>query len=300
MLRMPFFACAVALFGCVGCTSTPADPDAGGGAAGESSTGGSATTGGKGGSAAVERCPAGTNPSSEANPVELGTVSGQLVDEQGDPTSAGLVQVCGKDICINARVGNNGELAQVVDDTLDAPACKFGDGLTWGKLAIPLESGDTDLGTLTTVRLPDFSESVAFTPGDSISSGGVTLQLAAEARVEVDLLTYEDEAQQGFRAAALSEPALTQLNQDFALGFVLSPVETRICPSPALSLENTANLAPGTALELFILGLDVAEHFAPYGQWQKVGEGQVSEDGAALEFPDGLPVLTAIAVRVLD
>lgn len=299
MLRMPLLACAAALLFSAGCTSTPADPETNGGA-GESSTGGTATTGGKGGSASVERCPAGTNPSGDPQPIELGTISGQLVDEQGDPTSAGLVQVCGKDICINARVGNSGKLAEVVGDTLDTPACKFGDGLTWGKLAIPLESGDTELGTLTAVRLPDFSESVAFTPGESISSGGVTLTLAPEARVEVDLLTYEDEAQQGFRAAALPEAALTQLNQDFVAGFALSPVETRICPSPALSLENIANLPPSTALELLVLGLDVAEHQAPYGQWKRVGEGQVSDDGATLEFPDGVPVLTAIGIRVLE
>ena len=116
MLRMPLLACAVALVFSAGCTSTPADPEPNGGA-GESGTGGSATTGGKGGSASVERCPTGTNPRSEPKPIELGTISGQLVDEQGDPTSAGLVQVCGKDICINARVGSNGKLAEVVDDT---------------------------------------------------------------------------------------------------------------------------------------------------------------------------------------
>lgn len=248
----------------------------------------------------MERCPDGTNPGSEPKPVALGTVSGQLVDEQGEATTAGLVQVCGKDICINARVGNNGRLAQVVDDTLDAPACKFGDGLTWGKLAIPLDSGDTDLGTLTAVRLPDFSESVPLTPGTTVSSGGVTLELPVEASVEVDALTYEDEAQQGFRAVALPEAALAPLAQGFVAGFALSPVETRICPSPALTLENTANLAPGTALELLVLGLDVAEHLAPYGQWQKVGEGVVSDDGATLEFPDGLPLLTTIAIRELD
>lgn len=298
MLRMPFLAYAAVLAFGVGCTSTPADSDTSGGAAGEPSTGGTGATGGKG--PPVERCPAGTNPSGDPKPIELGTVSGQLVDEQGEPTSAGLVQLCGKDICINARVTSNGKLAEVVGDTLDTPACKFGDGLTWGKLAIPLDNGDSDLGTLTTVRLPDFSESVAFTPGTSVSSGGVTLQLPVEARVEVDFLTYEDEAQQGFRAAPLPEAALTQLNQDFVMGFALSPVETRICPSPPLSLENRADLAPGTNLELLVLGLDVAEHLAPYGQWHKVGEGQVSEDGATLEFPDGLPVLTAIAIRVLD
>lgn len=229
--------------------------------------------------------------------MSLGLVSGQLVDEQGEPTSAGLVQICGKDICINARVGDNGKLAEGVDQTLDTPACKFGDGLTWGKLALPLAAGDSALGTLTTPRLPEFADAVPFTSGEAVTSGGVTLTLAANAHVEVDTLTYEDEAQQGFRAVALSEPALTQLGQDFVAGYALSPVETRICPSPALSLENTGDLPPGTALELFVLGLDVAEKWAPYGAWQKVGEGQVADDGATLEFADGLPLLTAIGIR---
>lgn len=227
----------------------------------------------------------------------VGVVSGLLVDEQGAATSAGLVQICGKDVCINARVGEDGKLGEEVAQSLDAPACKFGDGLGWGKLAIPLAAGDTQLGTLTAVRLPDFSESVPFTPGEQVASGGVTLTLAANVHVEVDTLTYEDEAQQGFRAAALPEAALTQLEQGFVAGFALSPVETRICPSPALSLENRAKLAPGAELELYVLGLDVSEPIAPYGQWQHVGDGQVSEDGATLEFPDGVPLLTAIGIR---
>jgi len=283
----------------VACTSDPAEPDANAGAAGEPSSAGSSGNGGKTG-ATPERCPDGTNPRGDAKPVDLGIVSGQLVDEQGDPTSAGLVQICGKDICINAKVGSSGKLAENVGQTLDTPACKFGDGLTWGKLALPLDSGDTELGSLTTVRLPEFSESVAFVPGESITSGGVTLHLDAKASVEVDTLTYEDDSQRGFRAAALPEAALAQLKQDFVAGFALSPVETRICPSPALSLENTANLPPGTALTLLVLGLDVSEHLAPYAAWQEVGEGHVSDDGATLEFPDGLPLLSTLAVRVKE
>ena len=119
---------------------------------------------------------------------------------------------------------------------------------------------------------------------------------------EVTLATYSAALATAvqFPATELTEAALTQLKQDFVAGFVLSPVETRICPSPFLTLENTAALPPGTKLELFVLGLAVAEHLAPYGQWQSVGEGQVSDDGATLEFPDGLPMLTAVAVRVLD
>jgi len=247
-------------------------------------------------------CPAGTNPPSPQNLVTLGLVSGQLVDEQGNPTSAGLVQICGKNLCINARVGADGKLAEDIAEAMnpepmDAPACKFGDGLSWAKLAVPLAAGDTELGTLTTVSLPDFADSVPFTPGATISSGGVTLTLAADASVEVDTLTYENEAEQGFRAVALPEAALLQLDQGFVAGFALSPVETRICPSPALSLENRVDLAPGAALELYVLGVNVSETLVPYGQWQQVGEGQVSEDGATLEFPEGLPLLTAIGIR---
>jgi hypothetical protein len=130
-----------------------------------------------------------------------------------------------------------------------------------------------------------------------VSSGGVTLTLAANARVDVDFLTYENESQQGFRAAALPEPALAQLKQGFVAGYALAPLETRICPSPALSLENSSALAAGTVLELFMLGLNVTEEWAPYGRWLKVGEGLVSDDGKTLEFPEGVPLLTAIGVR---
>ncbi|HEY6078106.1 MAG TPA: hypothetical protein VIW29_04850, partial [Polyangiaceae bacterium] len=95
----------------------------------------------------------------------------------------------------------------------------------------------------------------------------------------------------------LPEAALAQLDQGFVLGFALSPLETRICPSPALSIDNSAELGAGSELELYVLGLDVGEAWAPYAGWQKVGEGAVSEDGATLEFPAGLPLLTAIGIK---
>jgi hypothetical protein len=240
----------------------------------------------------------GPYPKTAKTPTDVGVVSGNIVDELGMPTSSGLVQVCGKDICVNARVGDDGKLAQAVNQTLDSPACKFGDGLEWGKLALPVEAGDTDLGELTTVRLPDYAHSAALDPGTDASSNGVTLSLTTDARVEIDILTYETEEQRGFRAAPLPDAALAQLKQDFVEGFALAPLETRICPSPALSLANSASLEPGTAVELYGLGFDVLEQWAPYGQWQLFGDGQVSADGKTLDFSDGLPLVTTIAVRV--
>lgn len=281
------------------CSSEQVEP--GDGSGGTSSAGGTNSAGKPSGGAAgkaQQACPEGDNPRGEANPVELGKITGQIVDDQGNPTSSGLVQLCGRDICINARVGSSGVLAEQVDQTLDSPACKWGDGFEWAKLALPLAAGDSDLGTLTTVRLPDYADSVPLAPGESATSGGVTLTLAAGARIEVNALDYETAEQQGFRAVQLPEAALAQLGQGFDVAYALSPLETRICPSPELRLINGSELPAATELELYLLGLDVEEHWAPYGQWLKVGEGVVSDDGTTLEFPDGVPVLTAIGVKV--
>lgn len=289
-----YLFCCSGLLLCLACSSEPTDDGNLGGSAGASGTTGA---GGGGDGNGPKSCPVGPGRETATDSVFVESVSASIVDEQGEPTSSGLVQVCGKDQCINANVPETGKLAQSVMSSMVAPACKFGNGKAWGKLAIPLAAGDSDLGTLTTVTLPPFSAGVALEAGKPASSGGVTLTLSDDAHVEIDTLTYEHESEFGFRAAPLPEAALEQLGQDFVLGFALSPVETRICPSPALSVENSADLPAGTELELFIHGLDVLEAWAPYAGWQKVGEGSVSDDGQTLEFPEGVPLLTAIGIR---
>jgi hypothetical protein len=290
----PLFLALAATLSLAACSSEPADSDNQGGSGSEGGEG----SGGSGGSSNLPAtCPAGPGQHSDTEAVLVGVVSGELVDEQGDPTRAGLVQVCAKNVCIDAAVSPSGKLEQTLDLKMDGPACKFGDGKEWGKLAIPVGAGDTELGTLTAVRLPDYADGVPFARGKSATSAGVTLSLSDDAVVEYDLLTYEDDSMLGFRAARLSDAALDQLQQGFVQGYALSPLETRICPSPALSIENSADLEPGTELELYILGLDVGEMWAPYAGWQKVGEGKVSDDGASLEFPEGLPLLTAIGIK---
>ncbi len=276
----------VSLVGCSGEESPPLpDPNQGG-----------SPSGGSGGMA-VASCPDGPEPTTDTDTVRVGVVDGQIVDENGDTASAGLVQICGKNICINANVNDTGALHAVIDKDMDAPACKYGNGRTFGKLALPIGGGDTDLGTLTTVHLPSFGEGMPLTPGETATSAGVSLTLTDNARVEIDTLTYEDETEYGFRAALVPDDALAKLDQGFVLAFTLAPLETRICPSPSLTIENSIGLTPGSALELFIHGLDVLEEWAPYAGWEKVGEGQVSDDGATLDFAQGVPLLTAIGIR---
>lgn len=255
------------------------------------------SSGGKPGSK-PQSCPDGANTPSPVDPVAVGLVTGELVDERGEPTTGGLVQVCGTDICRNADVAESGKFADDVRGPINAPACKFGDGFEWAKLTVPIGEGDNALGTLVTVRLPDYADGVPLVAGKRATSGGLSLILSADARVQHNIIDYESEAQRVLRAVELPAAALAQADPDFVVGFALSPLETRICPNPALSLDNSAQLAAGTELELYLLGLDAEEEFVPYARWQKVADGQVSDDGQSLEFPDGVPLLTAVAVKV--
>jgi hypothetical protein len=281
------------------CSSSESKIPAGDG--GDSGAGGSSnTSGGKSGAAPAE-CPDGPGKHSDPSPVSIGSVTAQFVDELGQPTLVGRVQICGIDICrdVTAKVSESGRLATAIGESLDTPACKFGEGLDWAELLLPLEAGDLELGQLMTARLPSVAESDRFAPGKAISSGGVTLTLDELAVVQPNTLDYDtEELQQTFRAVALPKPALLQLKQDFVAGFGLAPLETQICPSPALRLQNDTGLTAGTELELYMAGLSAIEAWAPYATWQKIADGQVSDDGQSLEFPTGLPVLGTIGVKV--
>jgi len=92
----------------------------------------------------------------------------QIVDEQGEPTSAGLAQVCAKNVCYDVPITAAGQLVRDVNGPMDAPACKLGDGRAWGKLAFPFGEGDTDLGTLIAVALPDFADGAPLATAGSL------------------------------------------------------------------------------------------------------------------------------------
>ena len=293
-LPLRLLPCAALLLLSAACASDPAEAPSIPGAGGDSSEGGTPGT-------TPLDCPSGPQRNGAPDPIEVGTVTARFVDEHGEPALVGRVQICGIDICRDATTNTSaaGELVKVMSEAVDAPACKFGDGLDWAELLVPITAGDNDLGTLVTARLPDLASAERFAPGRRVSSNGMTLTLAEDAYVETNTLDYEtDEQQMSFRAVELPADALSQLQQDFVVAFGVSPLETTICPNPKLTMENNTALPPGTELELYILGLNAAGRWAAYGTWHKVGEGRVSDDGASLDFADGVPVLSAIGVRV--
>jgi hypothetical protein len=209
--------------------------------------------------------------------------------------------VCGLDICTNGFTDEEGVTSVSPGELITQPAFKYGDGLAFGKFALPLPgAGPTfELGTLRTVRLPEQGSPIV--KGQSSSAGEVTLTLDARTEVEFDLLIYRTEEQQAFRAAELDlADAPDGLLGDSAveLVFALAPVETEFCPAATLELPNSGGWDAGTEVEFLLHGLDIRERFSPYAGWATVASGVVDEGGQRLVMQEGgIRTLGTIGVR---
>jgi hypothetical protein len=90
---------------------------------------------------------------------------------------------------------------------------------------------------------------------------------------------------------------------DPSLGFgiivALTPEGTEVCPAAKLTVPNSPGWPAGSAVEIYLHGVDVAEAWAPYGGWAKVSDGIVSSDGASVTTVDGsgLPELSVVGIR---
>ncbi len=249
-------------------------------------------------------------PECEASEVEpslaeaqyVGAVTATVLDVGGDPLpSDPLVQVCGLDLCINADTASDGSVSVGVDQEMKLPALKFGDGLTSGKLALPLPppTDEVEVGTVRTPVLPASGDPIV--AGGSARSNGVELTIEDGAVVDFDTLVYQTDDEQAFRAAPLlPEDAPDGFDQGFGfdLYFALAPLETEFCPPAGLSVPNLAELEPGAEVEFFIQGLEVDERHAPYAGFAPVAEGRVSDDGTTIAIESGgLSALSLIAIR---
>jgi len=237
----------------------------------------------------------------EADSTPIKQVTAKLLLPSGEAAAALPVQVCGIDTCLKYNANQSGVLNVTVQDSLVRPALKYGDGFDFAELAIPLGEGTQNLGELVALPLPPYAEGAKFPKSGPVTSGDVTLKLASNATVEHDSLTYSDPSELVFRSVevpiAESEKALPP-SFGFELAYGLAPLGSTFCPAAELSLENTLAWAPGTEVEVFVQGLDVAENWAPYGTWQPVAEARVSSDGKTIDTTSGgIPILSSIALR---
>ncbi len=276
----------------VACSSDPVGTE---GAAGSPSD-----DGGSGGEPSVE-CDDGPGYAEDSEPRAIDSVGATVLDETGAPYADSLVQVCGLDICINGYTDEDGVTSVSATEPITQAAFKYGDGLGFGKFALPLEPSETvfDLGVVRTVRLPETG--AAIVAGESSTSNDVTLALPANASVEFDLLVYRTDEQQAFRAAELelaSAPARLLGDSGVELVFALAPLDTEFCPAATLELPNSGGWDAGTPVEFLLHGLDLGERFAPYAGWAVIGSGEVDASGERLVMLEGgMRTLGSVGVR---
>jgi hypothetical protein len=236
------------------------------------------------------------------------SVETTILDLDDMPVVGVQTLLCGLDICLDPKVTNaNGQVtitAPVMDPpfTMVAPALKYGDGLLYGRFGIALTEPVTVFPTVVTPKLPLFPEGKTLAAGTTVTSGDVTLTIPAETSVEIDFLTYDETAKEGFRTTTIPDPSLI-LGIDASLGleiaYAVAPVETLFCPAVMVTVPNSLGWENNTAVEFFVHGVDVAQHWAPYAGWAKMSDGRVSEDGATISTsPEGgMSVLSAFGVK---
>lgn len=277
----------------IACGSDPLAPE---GAAGSDSGG----EGGNGGAKSVA-CEDGPGYAENPEAARIESVAATVLDEAGEPYANLLVQVCGLNACTNGYTDDEGVTSVSPAEPIRQAAFKYGDGLGFGKFALPLSASETvfDLGVLRTVRLPETGAPLA--AGETSASGGVNLRVPANGSVEFDLLVYRDEDDQAFRAAELARadaPEGLFGESGVELVFALAPVDTEFCPAATLDFPNSDGWDPGTEVEFLLHGLDLTERFAPYAGWAVIGSGAVDDGGERLVMLEGgVRTLSAIGVR---
>ena len=235
------------------------------------------------------------------------------IRDLADMPGAGVqTLLCGLDICLDPKVTNaNGQVTITAPMpmmgeppfTMVAPALKYGDGLLYGRFAIPLTEAVTVFPTVVTPKLPPLAEGTTLAAGMTVTSGDVTLTIPEGTEVEIDYLVYDEVEKEGFRTATIPDPSLlTAVDPTLGLeiAYAVAPVETLFCPAVMVTVPNTHGLTAGAEVEFFVHGVDVAQHWAPYAGWAKMSDGRVSADGMTISTsPEGgMSVLSVFGIRL--
>lgn len=287
---------------CVACSSSEAGASGSGGA------------GGAGGQGALRRVTAIHHAAARC----IDSVSGRVVDASGAGVPSLSVSVCGG-ICYYGESDANGAFTVSVAARLDPAAYST---LPHGRpnrtsfyFALPsAASGSVPVGDLLVLDLPATGPALvvksdkAGAPAQTVSSGGVTLEVPDGVSVKIDVEDIElGDVGKMFRAlripdahmAAFADPAL-----GLAALYQLTPFEAAMrdasnAPTEVrLSFDNVG-LAAGTPVEILGLGSYLFPEWVPAGQFQVVATGAVSADGSRIEMDpgEGVGYLTWVGIR---
>lgn len=288
-------------------TSSTGTGGTGTGGAGGAGTGGATTSSsGTGGTPVVCEGPGFTG---NEMPVPITSVEATIVDLGTPPMPVAnvLTFLCGTDICSDPQnTGVNGQViinAPNPPGVMKLPAFKYGDGLEYGKFAVRVPDAVNVFPSIAIAKLPPLAEGQTLEPGTTVTSGDVTLTIPAETTVEIDYLFYDETEKEGFRTTTITDPAAViaidpALNLEIA--YAVAPVETLFCPAVMVTVPNTLGWTAGAEVEFFVHGVDVAQHWAPYGGWAKMSDGRVSADGTTISTsPEGgMSILSVFGIRL--
>ena len=71
---------------------------------------------------------------------------------------------------------------------------------------------------------------------------------------------------------------------------VAMPLGTTICPGAAMTFDNVTGLAENTEVDIYMNGVKISKHYAPYGDWAKISEGVVDAGGATITTKEGMDI----------
>jgi hypothetical protein len=231
-------------------------------------------------------------------------LSATIVAPSGAALPDAAVTVCGFDVCLIGKVDAAGAatVTNASGSPMTRPAFKIGDGRTLAELAYPLDDhADFTLGKTVAIPLPDFGAGVALVAGQSATMGDVTMTIAPGAALTFDALLYGKE-ERGLRVAPIAldhAPLAIDPSARIELAYALAPQGTTFCPPAALDVANVPGWPAGSAVEVLVHGIDLAQRWAPYAGWAVVAPARVTDDARRIrtEAGAGLPVLGAIGLR---
>jgi hypothetical protein len=225
----------------------------------------------------------------------------RVVDTDGEPLVGVKAQACGINLCLFGDTDELGRIVHQDDQEFQRLAFKYGDGIHQAQLAFVLdEQPEHLLGDQVTLVFPPLETGDRFEPGATLSSEGISLELAAEVDVTFDVFSYDEDeyrfVAREFPAGAFPEAAASER---FVVMAALGPAHTKLCPPAKLVLPNSAALEPGRELSVFVHNSNNLFPFAPYGGWVEMATAKVSDDGERIETDDeqGLTYLGVIGLR---
>ncbi len=251
-------------------------------------------------------------PRCAAGSVWIGTLEGRLVDQNDAPLAGERVGLCGS-VCLGATTRSDGRFSVHANLCFPATAAYPGGGVfdVYGlgyhaDVSIdfnPDHHAVEDQITLGDVRVPAlFTAPSVPVPGLTDEAQHLVLQDGFSLSITPGNLSLPFEALERVSAVRVARADLPPFVERSASGlgamYALTPAGARCTAPSAVKIPNENGLAPGTAVEIVMLGDPRVDDMVQPGTLGVVDTGHVTPDGHAVVADHGLPFLGWVGYRL--